>query len=347
MSSEEREVRTEYLYRLMVRARKFEEALSSLWRRGFISGELHLGTGEEAVAAGFVSHLENGDALCLDHRSTPPLVCRGLPLEPILLELLGSSKGLCSGWGGHMHLLSKEYLAASSGIVGSSTPLALGFALANKHLRPGKVALCFFGEGAMNQGMVLESLNLACVWKLPVIFVCKDNRWAITTRSRSVTAGSLRKRAGAYGMPAWKINGLKVDQVSRYAHRAIERARKGKGPSFILARCSRIDGHFLGDPLFRIFEEPLDQVKTITPPLVSSALAKPGATIPLRARALGCIGKAIALAGADRANRFNDPLWVSGRLVAEEKRVEIEAQVSDEIESAVRKSLELAGLMKD
>ncbi len=346
MSTEEKRVQPEYLYRLMVKARKFEEALSSLWNRGFISGELHLGTGEEAVAAGFVAHLEDGDALCLDHRSTPPLVCRGLPLEPILLELLGSKMGLCAGWGGHMHLFSKDYLVASSGIVGSSAPLALGFGLASKHLQSGNVALCFFGEGAMNQGMVLESLNLACVWKLPVIFVCKDNRWAITTRSRSVTAGSLIKRARAYGMPARKINGLNVDEVFRYASRAIERARDGKGPSFILAKCSRLDGHFLGDPLFRIFEEPIEQAKTITPPLVSATFAKPGAKISLRAGALFRISKTITLAGLDRANKFNDPLWVSGRIIAKDKRVEIESLVSDEIERAVRKSLELAGIMK-
>ncbi len=346
MQGERKEVQPEYLYRQMVRARRFEEALASLWRRGLISGELHLGTGEEAIAAGFAAHLEDGDAIALDHRSTPPLVCRGLPLEPIILELIGSEKGLCSGWGGHMHLFSRDFLAASSGIVGSSAPLALGFALANKHLRQGKVAVCFFGEGAMNQGMVLESLNLARVWKLPVIFVCKDNRWAITTRSKNVTAGCLTKRARAYDMPAWKVNGLRVDDVCKTAKRAIERAREGRGPSFVLARCSRIDGHFLGDPLFRIFEEPLEQVKTITPPLIRSAIAKPGAPSGARARALFCISKAIALAGADKLKNFKDPLFISKNLILEEKRLEIEREVFEEIEKAVRTSLEVAGLKR-
>jgi pyruvate dehydrogenase E1 component alpha subunit len=170
------------LYRQMLRSRRFEEAVKDLWEKGEISGEMHLGVGEEAIAAGVVAHLEKGDALVLDHRGTPPLVARGVDLVLLLREFLGRTDGLCCGMGGHMHLFSAEHCAASSGIIGASGPMAAGFGLAAQYLRPETVAVGFFGEGAMNQGMLMESLNLAVAWKLPVVFVCKDNKWALTTQ---------------------------------------------------------------------------------------------------------------------------------------------------------------------
>src|SRR4030042_416765 len=134
---------------------------------------MHSGTGEEAIIAGVVTQLREGDAMALDHRGTAALLMRGVDPVLILRELLGRPDGLCGGMGGHMHLFSPAHLAASSGIVGAAGPAAVGFALANLHLRPGKVAVAFFGEGATNQGMLLESWNLAAAWKLPVLFVCK------------------------------------------------------------------------------------------------------------------------------------------------------------------------------
>lgn len=124
------------LYRQMLRSRRFEESVKDLWEQGKISGEMHLGIGEEAIAAGVVSQLQEGDAMALDHRSTPPLVVRGVDLLLLVREFLGSADGLCCGMGGHMHLFSPRHLAASSGIVGSSGPAAAGFALAAQHLRP-------------------------------------------------------------------------------------------------------------------------------------------------------------------------------------------------------------------
>jgi pyruvate dehydrogenase E1 component alpha subunit len=177
------------LYALMLKSRLFEEATAKLWHEGLISGEMHLGTGEEAIIAGVVSHLNDGDAMALDHRGTAAMLMRGV--DPILLlrEFLGYKDGLCGGMGGHMHLFSKEHLAASSGIVGSEGPAAAGFALAAQYSRPGAIAVAFFGDGAMNQGMLMESMNLAAIWKLPVLFVCKDDGWAITTKSESSTGG--------------------------------------------------------------------------------------------------------------------------------------------------------------
>ncbi|HIE17111.1 MAG TPA: hypothetical protein EYP71_02845 [Dehalococcoidia bacterium] len=155
------------LYRQMLRSRRFEEAVTSLWEQGKISGEMHLGVGEEAIAAGVAAHVRDGDAMALDHRGTPLMVARGVDPVLLLREFLGKGDSLCGGRGGHMHLFSGEHLVASSGIVGATGPVAAGFALAAQLLHPGRIAVAFFGDGAMNQGMLLESLNLAVAWKLP------------------------------------------------------------------------------------------------------------------------------------------------------------------------------------
>jgi len=247
----------------MLRSRRFEEFVKDLWEKGKISGEMHLGIGEEAIAVGVVDHLQEGDAMALDHRGTPPLVARGVDLVVLLREFLGSEDGLCCGMGGHMHLFSPEHLAASSGIVGSSGPVAAGFALAAQCLRPENLAVAFFGEGAMNQGMLVETLNLAVAWKLPLLFVCKDNQWAITTLSHSVTGGNLIDRAKAFGMPAMEIDGTDVEAVWNAAGQGADRARSGNGPTFLLAHCPRLEGHFLMIGQIRTDQDrdPLDQIQ--------------------------------------------------------------------------------------
>ena len=235
------------LYRHMLRSRLFEQQVRDLWNQGKISGEMHLAIGEEAISAGVVGQIQDGDALALDHRGTPQLLMRGIDPVLLLLEFMGHVKGLCSGMGGHMHLYSKKHLAASSGLVGASCPAEVGFAFANQYLRPGHIAVAFFGEGAINQGMVMESFNLACVWKLPVVFVCKDNQWSITTPSRSVTGGRPVDRARSFGIIAEEIDGGDIDSVWHTSRMAMERARRGEGSSFIHMRCFRPEGHFLGD----------------------------------------------------------------------------------------------------
>lgn len=333
----------EDLYRRMARARFCEEALADLWERGLISGEMHLGVGEEAVAAGVVIHLEEGDAMALDHRSTPPLVARGIDLLPLFLEMLGHEEGLCGGRGGHMHLFSRELLSASSGIVGSSAPLGAGFAIAAQYLNPGRVAVSFFGEGACNQGMLLETLNLAVAWKLPLVLVCKDNRWAITTRSRSVTGGNLVRRARAFGMPAWSVDGTRVEKVWAAAARAVDRARAGRGPSFILASCPRIEGHFLGDPLLRVYREPLRQTMEIGPPLMRALLSRPLSATALRLPRLGTIGKTLAVLGTERYLLKKDPLRRAASLLGDEACRRVEEETRREVEEAVGQALRMTG----
>ena len=296
------------LYEQMLRSRLFEEAVVQAWKDGQISGEMHTSIGEEAIVAGSVLQLQDGDAMALDHRGTAPLVMRGVNLVALLQELLGRTDGLCAGRGGHMHLFSKQHLAASSGIVGASGPAGVGFGLAAQQLRPGKIALSFFGEGAMNQGMLLEAMNLAMVWKLPVLFICKDNQWSITTPSASMTAGDLVKRAKSFGMPAQKIDGTKVLSVWHAAQKAINHARAGGGPSFLLATCFRPEGHFLGDPLLRVARHPVQEMKKMAGPLLKSVARLRGASPLQRTGGLGRVTAVIGKTTRQQLLKQKDPL---------------------------------------
>ena len=322
------------LYRLMLRSRRFEEAVTSLWEAGKISGEMHLGVGEEAIVAGVVAHLQDGDAMALDHRGTPPLVMRGVDLALLLKEFLGRSDGLCKGMGGHMHLFSAQHLAASSGIVGSSGPLAAGFALAAQYLHPGNVSVAFFGDGASNQGMLLESFNLASAWQLPLIFICKDNTWAITTQSPGVTGGNIIDRARAFGLIAAEVDGSDVEAVHSAAGRMIERARDGDGPSFLLARCPRLEGHFLGDPLRRA------NMLELAGPLMAAFVAQPGAPVAERAYSLGTLLSLVGKTTVEKNWKRHDPV-VKARRKLQSQKAGLDT-LEKEVEAEIRLVLETA-----
>jgi TPP-dependent pyruvate/acetoin dehydrogenase alpha subunit len=326
------------LYRQMLRSRLFEEAVARLWYDGAISGEMHQGTGEEAVVVGVVSQLEDGDAMALDHRGTAPLAMRGVDLVSLLREFLGQPDGLCGGMGGHMHLFSPVHLAASSGIVGAEGPAVVGFALAARRLRPGKLAVAFFGEGAMNQGMLLEALNLAVAWNLPAIFVCKDTDWAITTRSQSVTGGDLTKRARGFGLQAVDVDGTDVEAVWGAARGAMQRARQGEGPTFLHARCVHLDGHFLDDPLLAIARHPVREMVPMVWPLAKAFLSPKGAPIKERAASLWSILSSIRRAGEDLGEaRQRDPLVrARQKLTSDPDRLQaLEDEVALDIQQAV------------
>jgi len=325
----------------MLRSRLFEEAVIELWNKGKISGEMHLAIGEEAISAGVVGQIQEGDALALDHRGTPPLIMRGVDPSLILLEFFGHPDGLCGGMGGHMHMFSRLHLSASSGIVGASAPAAVGFALSARHLRSGRIAAAFFGEGAMNQGMVMESFNLAASWNLPVLFVCKDNEWAITTPSSSVTSGNLIERAQSFGMDASEIDGSDVMAVWDAAKAAIERARNGFGPSYLHMHCWRPEGHFLGDPLLRIARHPVKETKELAGPLLKSVTKKKGTSIAQRA---GSLRKVSSLLGKTIKSRFmkgKDPVAsLRRKLDSDKESIEkIEREVKEEIQSVVNEAL--------
>lgn len=331
------------LYRLMVRARAFETAVEDLWRRGLISGEMHAGTGEEAIAAGVVTHLRDSDGLSLTHRCSPALVVRGVPLVPMLREMLGREDGLCRGRGGHMHLFSKAHLAATTGIVGASVPIGAGFALAVRRLGPqGAMAAAFLGDGAMNQGMALEAFNLAVAWKLPLLVVCADNGWAITTAGSSVTGGDLAARAAAFGLAVRRVDGADVMAVHREAAALVEHVRAGRGPAFLFATCPRLDGHFLGDPLLRVAAAPLREGRGMLGEVMDAVLEGGGAGIGTRVRSVARMGAVLGRAwyGASRDDR-RDPVRAAWRAMEGHaaERARIDAEVRAEIEAAVEEAL--------
>ena len=329
------------LYTAMYRSRYLEEAITHLWNDGYVYGEMHLGIGEEAIIAGVLFHLIPGDAIATDHRSTPPFVMRGVDPEALVLEILGHPKGLCLGLGGHMHLFSKEMLLTSSGIVGSSGPSAVGFALAAKYRKTNNIAVAFFGEGAMNQGMLLESLNLAATMNLPVLFVCKDNNWAITTQSSEVTGGVLLDRVRGFGIEAREIDGSDVNAVWQAVETAIPRMRSGtKSPYFIQAHCTHSEGHFLGDPLLRFHRAPKKEFGAVTGPLTKSLLHYKGGRIDKR---IGSVTKVLSLIAKSRAqlNDSKDPL---SRLEKENKSLidqftQIKSSTQTEIDLLVEGAL--------
>ena len=302
------EINLWHCYENMFSSRQFEASVTTIWLSGKISGEMHLSTGEEAITAGTVLQLQAGDAMALDHRGTSAMLMRGVDPFRLLREFMGKNDGLCHGQGGHMHLFSKRHLAASSGIVGASGPAAAGFALANRTLRPGSVALAFFGDGAINQGMLLESMNLAVAWLLPVVFICKDSKWAITTLSASVTGGKIVDRAAAMGMPATSIDGTDVEAVWKAAGKSLKRARKGKGPSFIHATCTHPEGHFLGDPLVNIARHPIKEIKKVAGPMIKSAIHVQGASIMKRSGSLATITALVGKSAREQLFSGKDPL---------------------------------------
>ncbi|MFX1377604.1 MAG: thiamine pyrophosphate-dependent dehydrogenase E1 component subunit alpha [Promethearchaeota archaeon] len=324
------EVNIWQLYKVMLHSRLFENAVKDLWEKGLISGEMHLGTGEEAIIAGVVSQLEKGDAIAVDHRGTPPFIMRGIDPILLLLEFLGHSKGLCAGQGGHMHLFSKEHLIASSGIVGSSGPAATGFALALNYKKTRNIAVAFFGEGAINQGMMLESMNLASVWNLPVLFVCKDNDWAISTDTNDTIGGSLIDRAKGFGIEGYEVDGKDVEAVWKAANEAISKIRSDNKPQFIHAHCVHTEGHFLGDPLLRYQRNP-----TLLAEVAESLKEYPGESLDEILLLFRKIG--------GQTKKKVDPLVIiQKRLKNDPDRLKkIEEEVSREIEEIIKKSLEI------
>ena len=322
------------LYSLMKRSRLFEEAVTKLWEDGFISGEMHLGTGEEAIMAGIISQLHPGDAMALDHRGSAALLMRGVDTVLLLREMLGRKDGLCRGKGGHMHLFSKENLAASSGIVGAEGPTVVGFALAAQYLRPGSIAVAFFGEGAMNEGMLMESIHLAAAWNLPVLFVCKDDDWAITTKPTTTTIGNLGERVRGLGVDYIETYGLNVERVWETTNSAIKQLRAGSRPFFLHARCVHLEGHLLGLPLIRIIRNPFRELPKIAGPLIRSFLRTGSGSLGDRFDGMKIVLSTIISTLYDpRQHSDNDPITLTRKKIMSDpvRLQELDEQITAEI----------------
>jgi TPP-dependent pyruvate/acetoin dehydrogenase alpha subunit len=236
-------------YRSMKTIREFEERVAKEFATGDLPGFVHLYAGEEASAVGVCSHLKKSDQIVSTHRGHGHCIAKGCEVEPMMLELFGRKGGLCSGKGGSMHVadLSQGMMGANA-IVGGGPPLACGAAMTAKIKKTGGVAVSFTGDGGSNQGTTLESLNLASVMQLPVIFVFENNGFAESTSANwSVAGGDIARRAEAFAMPGVKVDGTDFFAVHEAAGEAIDRARKGGGPSLIEVVLTRFYGHHQGD----------------------------------------------------------------------------------------------------
>jgi len=238
------------VYRKMRRIRAFEEKLNDLVTAGKLGGFLHLYAGEEAVATGVCAHLGDGDFVCSTHRGHGHCIAKGVDVRGMMAELFGRRTGLCKGKGGSMHIadIDKGMLGAN-GIVGAGIPLATGAALTAKLKKTGGVSVAFFGDGACNQGQFHESLNMASNWKLPALYVIENNGYGEFTPTAFVAQlEDLAERAKSYGMCGVIADGMDFFDVYEKAGEAIERARKGEGPTLLECKTYRFYGHFVGDP---------------------------------------------------------------------------------------------------
>jgi pyruvate dehydrogenase E1 component alpha subunit len=233
------------LYETMLLIRRTEERLRDDAAAGKLPGAVHLYLGEEAVAAGVCAHLNDRDYATSTHRGHGHFLAKGGDVKTMMAEIWAKREGICRGMGGSMHVadVSKGILGAN-GIVGAGLSIATGAAFGAKLDGDEKVSACFFGDGAANQGALMETLNIASLWELPVIFVCENNGFSEFTPAAQVTSGRIADRARAFGVPAADVDGNDVTEVWRAAGEAVARARAGGGPSFIEARTYRIQGHF-------------------------------------------------------------------------------------------------------
>jgi pyruvate dehydrogenase E1 component alpha subunit len=238
----------EEMYRRMCRIRYFEEAVIEIHSSGELIGPAHPYIGEEAVAVGACAALEDTDRIAGNHRSHGHPIAKGGDVNGAMAEILGKVGGFCKGKGGSMHLADFSIgILGESGIVASSVPIATGAALASKLGKKGFVSLVFFGDGASNQGACHESMNMAALWDLPVIFMCENNGYAITTSYKnSVSVDHVSDRASAYGMPGVLVDGQDAIAVWEATNEAVRRARAGEGPTLIEAMTYRYEDHSLG-----------------------------------------------------------------------------------------------------
>jgi acetoin:2,6-dichlorophenolindophenol oxidoreductase subunit alpha len=245
------ESKTEHLlrmYRRMVMIREFEEQVNELYMRALMPGLAHLYIGEEAVAVGICEALRADDYITSTHRGHGHCVAKGASPDRMFAELLGKEAGYCRGKGGSMHIADPATgnLGANA-IVGGSAGIATGAALSAKRLGTGQVAVCFFGEGALGQGVLYEVMNLAALWKLPVIYVCENNLYTEYTHYSETTAGDILARGTAFGLLAESVDGQDVRAVNATAQKLVDRARRGEGPALMVCNTYRYTGHHVGD----------------------------------------------------------------------------------------------------
>ena len=240
------------MYRTMQTIRQFEARVKEIFQEGKIPGFVHVSIGEEASATGVAAALTDTDYITSTHRGHGHLIAKGGDVKPMMAELFGKKTGYCKGKGGSMHIANFELgILGANGIVGAGLPIATGAGLAAKVRGSGEVAACFFGDGASNEGTFHESLNIASAWKLPVVYVCENNLYGEFTAGRDVTSvKDIADRARGHDMPGVVVNGNDVVEVYEATREAVDRARKGDGPTLLECKTYRWEGHVVGEEAF-------------------------------------------------------------------------------------------------
>lgn len=236
------------LYRRMVLVREFEELTIEAYRRGHTPGLVHASSGQEAVSVGVTSQMAEGDYLTSNHRGHGHCLARGVALDGVMFEIMGRAGGCCGGKGGSMHIadVSRGVIGAN-GIVGGGVGIAAGAAFSARYRKSGQVSVVFLGEGTMSQGVVFETMNLAALWSLPLVYVCENNGMVEFTRAEELTAGTVADRATPFGIPSQVVDGMDLDSVIAATEPAIARARAGEGPTFLEMTTYRYHGHHVAE----------------------------------------------------------------------------------------------------
>ncbi|UCH24991.1 MAG: pyruvate dehydrogenase (acetyl-transferring) E1 component subunit alpha [Trueperaceae bacterium] len=293
-----------YLLHQMLRVRRFEEKCAELYQATKIRGFLHLYIGEEAIAVGAMGVLEPDDAVVATYREHGHALVRGVSGGSIMAEMYGKQEGCSRGRGGSMHLFDSETrFYGGNGIVGGGLPIAVGLALADKLQNRRNVTLCFFGEGAVAEGEFHESLNLASLWDLPVVFCCENNLYAMgTALERSESDTNIAIKAASYEMPAWTVDGMNVLAVEDAVRKAVDATRQGGGPHFLEFRTYRFRAHSMFDPeLYRdkaevAFWRDRDPIKTFTELLKEQELIEDGELVQIEEMVAAEVEAAVAFA---------------------------------------------------
>ena len=294
------------MYRGMQKIRLFEEAANELYTEAIMPGLAHLYTGEEAIAVGVCEVLRKDDYITSTHRGHGHCVAKGAALDRMFAELLGKRAGYCKGKGGSMHIADSESgnLGANA-IVGGSAGIATGAAFSAKRRATDQVAVCFFGDGALGQGLIYEVMNMAALWKLPVIYVCENNLYMEYTHNSESIAGDISQRSSAFGVPAHRVDGQDVRAVHEITQGLVAQARRGEGPSYLVADTYRFHGHHVGDinrAYYRSKEEEKawktdrDPVKNFGAWLVAEQVADTNSLSQIEAEVQGEIDAAVQFA---------------------------------------------------
>jgi acetoin:2,6-dichlorophenolindophenol oxidoreductase subunit alpha len=285
------------LYRTMRTIRRFEERVVDLVNANEIAGVTHEYVGQEAVAVGVCAALRPADVITSTHRGHGHVIAKGADVRRMMAELLGRVDGLNRGRGGSMHIADVGIgIYGANGMVAAGAPIAAGAAWAGVRDRTNVVAAAFFGEGGANQGVLHETMNLAALWRLPVLFVCENNGYAVTLSQERSTAGSLVARASAYGMAAEAVDGMDAEAVLASATAAVDRARQGAGPTFLECRTYRFFGHHTAERTMKLGYRTDDEIETW---------------------------------------RLRDPLLVTGAKLEDDERARIDGEVEELLDAAV------------